>query len=983
METSPTLPARALVLLTGPEPCPTLPFAREEIVAGPDCSRRVDDGKPFLETRASQYDWAELKPLLQGGKVPEVLIVVGSTEPVSFPRGVDRFPGKRILIPGPVYKRGLLTTFVNYARCERFDLIALDEERAALEAFAELSPRRLWLPGLRATVSDGEVPEAGREVIFLGRRGEQQAYRQAVGHLLTAASLTVHFPEEGEVLTPTRLARAAAVVHLSAGCELPPALFTALGAGALVLSQRLDPACGIPVSATETGAMVTFGDPRELLEKLALLFEDPAQLRDHRFAAQRWGRGPGHPAERRRQMFASLAHPPSMAMKASPVKMNTADFARVDFLRDLHARSTQVTVFGGTERLVATLSMLLPLPRLRWQPVNAIGSGEEGPLPAYSWQIDGQPCAQDVLCWPEKADTLAMTKTLAAFRGAYVIAPQVGEEVTQLLAEYGFSRQDGAAGLFACVAPLKGVAKALALGERDAVIERLEVLASEPLGVGSLLECARFAEAVEESSLVAHFLELAVKIDRTAMIPRKALARVQLARGEADGARISFAEVARAGELEAIDRALVEAIEVSEHGTFTIWQNYANELAPVSALPDDSKHRWLCLGPLFPPQERPGEPERLWEWTRALQAAGDEILIGTSNAPAMSSLPDPLWNYPEAFVDRSLGLLATFIDGPATPLTDPQLRQEVAKVNAETVEALIEEFSPDGVLLGDVEFLGVPLLETLTSHALPILHLPSGGALGYPARCLPPGDGYHLGAIDPEAAVRLRRVVGSERVSLLPDPVEVMPFRYGMAPSQRGLRIVVAASSRHEAWMESVLGAFRRLHREGTAFSAEVLWFGSRPSDIEESVAAPEGPGAPPVRFHRHVSANAMRAHLGRANALLLPEDGGVFGHRWRVRAGAAGLAVVTGVPHSEADDAVHIEGPVLPYAIGDEVALARTLRGLLHNRPAFEAAAIRSAHWAEGFAVGPATATQGSLAQGRAWLVQMAARKSQTSVQV
>ena len=128
----------------------------------------------------------------------------------------------------------------------------------------------------------------------------------------------------------------------------------------------------------------------------------------------------------------------------------------------------------------------------------------------------------------------------------------------------------------------------------------------------------------------------------------------------------------------------------------------------------------LVLTNLYPPQELGGYGRCMADFAWGLQHRGHQIQVLSSDTPHLgqSSTEGPSGEQ----VTRSLKLKGTY-KGGVRPLTDRAAVQAVNNSNAKAIHDLWQNKGPfDGVLVGNIDLLGVEILAPLLSSNVPILH---------------------------------------------------------------------------------------------------------------------------------------------------------------------------------------------------------------------------------------------------------------------
>lgn len=128
--------------------------------------------------------------------------------------------------------------------------------------------------------------------------------------------------------------------------------------------------------------------------------------------------------------------------------------------------------------------------------------------------------------------------------------------------------------------------------------------------------------------------------------------------------------------------------------------------------------RLLVVTNLYPPQELGGYGRAIADFVWALRRRGHQLQVLSSDAPYLGpsgSGPD------QEPVERRLQLLGSYERG-VIHLENPTARRRVEEHNQELIAAWLKQIPWDGILLGNLDLLGLTTLKTLLSTGIPLLH---------------------------------------------------------------------------------------------------------------------------------------------------------------------------------------------------------------------------------------------------------------------
>ena len=128
----------------------------------------------------------------------------------------------------------------------------------------------------------------------------------------------------------------------------------------------------------------------------------------------------------------------------------------------------------------------------------------------------------------------------------------------------------------------------------------------------------------------------------------------------------------------------------------------------------------LILTNLYPPQELGGYGRCMADFAWGLQQRDHHIQVLTSDTAHLG--PPSLEGPSGERVARDLLLKGSY-EGGVKPLADKAAVQSINAANAATIDELWKSAGPfDGVLLGNIDLLGVEVLNPLLKHGVPVLH---------------------------------------------------------------------------------------------------------------------------------------------------------------------------------------------------------------------------------------------------------------------
>ncbi|HEY4300169.1 MAG TPA: glycosyltransferase [Candidatus Didemnitutus sp.] len=442
-------------------------------------------------------------------------------------------------------------------------------------------------------------------------------------------------------------------------------------------------------------------------------------------------------------------------------------------------------------------------------------------------------------------------------------------------------------------------------------------------------DCLALAGSAEQQSLPAvanECLTRAIGLDRNNQAALLMLAGRTWESGDAVSTYVLLEETSRAGLLPADVEALLADLRgrvAHEAGL----ENYLRAAGVGSRAISESPRSILLLTNLFPPQELGGYGRMMWEFAHGLIARGHRVRILTSDATEFAKTPTSDEVAMEALVERKLRLHGTWVGGRPAPVTDrAELVRRIGE-NAALVRAAIDDFRPDLVLAGNIDFFGVSIFQPAFQARIPVLHALANASPGYPAAEQPRDPGYWVAACSRwNGEVFGQAGFTPARLETLHPGARIDRFFRFFLPDVRRLRICYASLVLPYKGADTLVDALGRLHEAGIDFCAEIA--GDAPdkdflADLRGRVAR-RGMEAK-VTFTGFLDRAGLAALFARSNVLVFPS---IFNEPFgisQVEALASGLVVVSSGTGGAKEIVRHgVDG--LLFAPGNSASLAEQL---------------------------------------------------------
>ena len=128
----------------------------------------------------------------------------------------------------------------------------------------------------------------------------------------------------------------------------------------------------------------------------------------------------------------------------------------------------------------------------------------------------------------------------------------------------------------------------------------------------------------------------------------------------------------------------------------------------------------LALTNLYPPQELGGYGRSIADFVWGLTQRGHSLSVLCSDAPYLG--PTHIYGPSGETVNRTLLLKGSY-EGGVHQLQDPNKRRGIEDNNREAIQAIWKQQGTfDGVLLGNIDLLGVEIISALLAMKVPVLH---------------------------------------------------------------------------------------------------------------------------------------------------------------------------------------------------------------------------------------------------------------------
>jgi glycosyltransferase involved in cell wall biosynthesis len=232
-----------------------------------------------------------------------------------------------------------------------------------------------------------------------------------------------------------------------------------------------------------------------------------------------------------------------------------------------------------------------------------------------------------------------------------------------------------------------------------------------------------------------------------------------------------------------------------------------------------SAKKILVLTDLYPPQELGGYGRLMFDFANILARRGHNIRVLTSDAPYLGATPEN-----EPGIDRRLVSFVAWKNGEMKWLYDNEKDiLEAAGKNNETIQSVIDDFSPDLCLLGNINSLYHLIFRPLLKRDMPIIHHLGNLNPGYPVDDPPTSEIY----VPAAASQWLKEQVLTQGHNFQDFPVIypgalVKEFKTQVLPDMNKLRIAYASIMLPYKGPHVLINALKILHNQGVDFTCSL-----------------------------------------------------------------------------------------------------------------------------------------------------------------
>ena len=209
---------------------------------------------------------------------PELTFVKADATCRNHLRGIDKLPGKKILLMGDTHHMNKpIQKMLSYAHNETWDLISSEHDRHHLGLFRKSGLRNLiWLPCFTMNPHDlAPKSEVKNEAIFVGSLSRHHRYRRHVLERIGANKVKVCIASAPQETAAKLYNNHSVSLNVSLNGDLNFRIMEVLAAGGCLVTDRLGPDSGLHELLREGDHYLGY-TPEEAAEKIRWLQENPS-----------------------------------------------------------------------------------------------------------------------------------------------------------------------------------------------------------------------------------------------------------------------------------------------------------------------------------------------------------------------------------------------------------------------------------------------------------------------------------------------------------------------------------------------------------------------------------------------------------------------------------------------------------------------------------------------------------------------------------
>ncbi len=339
------------------------------------------------------------------------------------------------------------------------------------------------------------------------------------------------------------------------------------------------------------------------------------------------------------------------------------------------------------------------------------------------------------------------------------------------------------------------------------------------------------------------------------------------------------------------------------------------------------KLRILIMTNLYPPQVIGGYERAIADCARLLHRRGHTVLVLTSNTEEYTS--NSTNTDSEPIIQRCFYLCGSWSNQGTNWFSIDEVAARTL-TNRRTLAQQLQTFKPDVCLAGNIDFLGIELLEKILADGIPVAHYVMNALPGYAAEFTPRGKLHQYITCSNWIKDTLQeKGFLTETAQTVYPGAAVEEFYQAELPPRDQLRIAYASLVMPYKGADVLVEALSLLHAAGIKFSATIAGGTLQPEFVQALQEFVESEGMQERVYFAGVLSRQELKQLYRTHNVLVfpsrfPEPFGIS----QIEAMAAGLTLVTSGTGGAAELVEHSkEG--LTFESGNPLDLAEMLSSL------------------------------------------------------
>lgn len=876
MATSP----RVLACIAGPRayyPAPI--FAPDEVLCGTGCEPEgpPDDPQAIQIAGTSGYDIRQVLRMLPASHQPDVCLVQVAADFSSFPTHLEAVKCPKVLLVGDTHHMSQpLDRIITYARSTNFDLILTYCNRQHMHLFRSAGFQRLaWLPLILINPHLQRETEAFAPIVsFVGQTGQYHPRRRQLLNRLRSTGIPIFVHELRQDVGAQLYSRSLLSLNHALNGDTSLRILEVLSSRGCLITDQLSPESGLDQMLTPGEDAIVYQSFDDLVDKIRHYLDNPAEtipIRQSGYARYNRQHSPAVKREELFDLIFSDQRRPAYDLDAEPRFRHAVPTPISRVQRRLDAYSNLQSMLVTNDSITAFALAPPPelqndwkdLTRLDWRPLHLLAE-------------DHSDNSVLVFAFPE-ASVTDLKQALELFTGKWILLSADIEKidlaslaaVNETMAAFGFFPSSSQASLFTRAGWWGALAAFDSLHLHRSTERCLRgLLASRDATVTQLLSACILARQLNFLPLSEALARRAVSCDRADSTARQLLA--DLLDAGAKPLEASF------------QRQQAERLCAAEA------EGFVGVSSPGSS--SGRRLRILVVNNLYPPQELGGYGRYIREFALALAARGHDVQVLTSDTSYLGLAPAS-----EPGVDRSLRLMGGWKQGRVFNLEEGPATAAL-RHNFDYTGELLNRFRPDICLLGNLDFIGNPVLGLILQAGCPVLHHAGNRSTGYT-----PADLVNCPNLSIAAASKwLRDQLVQDgydpaRVSVLYPGARCQLFSMEEPPDFGTLRLLYASLVLPYKGANVFVEALAHIHLQGIPFRATVAGDSTDPQFVDNLKSFAQHHGFDKqLEFTGFLSTADLRRAHAQHNVLAFPsvfeEPLGIS----QLEAMAAGLLVVS-----------------------------------------------------------------------------------------